>query len=89
MDKIEKTLFIYLAPHPIHQAFASTVTNKSCPCGVSFSEKIKNLMKSIFSKNKYDVLFLESGTCLPVAIFKKKKEGKIILLNAETFFYYL
>jgi len=87
MDKELKTLFIYYAPHPIHKAFASTITDECCACGVKFSAVAKNLIKSLFNRGNFDVLFLESGTCLPLAITKKKSNTKIVLLNADPLFY--
>jgi glycosyltransferase involved in cell wall biosynthesis len=84
-----KTLFIYYAPHPIHSAFAETVTSERYPCGVSFSEVLVNFIKGIFKRENYDVLFLESGTCLPVALALKKSKTKIVLLNADPLFFEL
>ena len=38
-----KVLFIYFAPHPIHAAFAETITNEWYGCGVTYLEIIKKL----------------------------------------------
>lgn len=89
MDEKIKTLFIYFAPHPIHSAFANTITRERCPCGVSFIQVLRNLIKSFLNRGDYDILFLESGTCLPMAMVKKKSKTKIVLLNADPLFYEL
>ncbi len=84
-----RVLFIYYAPHPIHAAFAETVTGEWYGCGVKYSEIIKNLIRSLFSRKRddYDVLFLESGTCIPAAVLKKGRNTKVVLLNADPLFY--
>jgi glycosyltransferase involved in cell wall biosynthesis len=93
MGNVMRILFIYFAPHPIHEAFASTITDEFCECGRTFfaiiTNVIKSILKSIYKGDKYDILFLESGTCLPLAISKKNSNTKIVLLNADPLFYEL
>ncbi|MDI9624351.1 MAG: glycosyltransferase family 4 protein [Methanothermobacter sp.] len=85
-----KILFIHQGPHKVHGAFASGVTNEWQYYGNDRRSIIKIFLKSIiFDNKKFDVILSEGGSGLPLAVLKKIKNPrtKIILLNADKFFY--
>jgi len=91
---MKKIAFIYQAPHPSHAGFAKSINAKFIHYNphnfFSFLVPIQSLFRSYLIK-KYDVLFLESGACLPLASYTKmvKKNIKIVLLVMDPLFYNL
>lgn len=85
-----KIQFIHQGPHSVHAAFAETITKDWKYYGNNRNEIIKIFIRSIFEDNeKYDIIFSEGGSGLPMAALKKIKHPttKIVLLNADKFFY--
>ena len=67
-----KIQFIHQGPHAVHAAFAETITQDWKYYGNNRNEIIKILIKSIFEDNeKYDIIFSEGGSGLPMAALKK------------------
>ncbi|MGB4362657.1 MAG: glycosyltransferase family 4 protein [Methanothermobacter tenebrarum] len=85
-----KILFIHQGPHKVHAAFGESITDKWFFYGNNRKSIIKTFLKSIIKNNEqFDVIFSEGGSGLPIAALKKLKNSrtKIILLNADKFFY--
>lgn len=85
-----KIQFIHQGPHPVHAAFAETITKDWKFYGSNRNQIIKIFLKSILNDNdKNDIILSEGGSGLPMATLKKIKHPKtrIILLNADKFFY--
>ncbi|MBZ2166568.1 glycosyltransferase [Methanobacterium spitsbergense] len=83
---MKKILFTHQGPHKVHGVFAETITENWYRYGDKHSEIIKNLIKSVFDRSRYDIILVEGGLGLPHSVLKKIKnhETKIILLNADT-----
>ncbi|MFB2623665.1 glycosyltransferase family 4 protein [Methanothermobacter marburgensis] len=85
-----KILFIHQGPHKVHAEFAKSITDRWQFYGNDRKSIIKIFLRSII-KDKYnaDVVFSEGGSGLPLAVLKRLKnpQTKIILLNADKFFY--
>ncbi len=83
---MKKILFTHQGPHKVHGVFAETITENWYRYGDNHSEIIKNLIKSVFDRSRYDIILVEGGLGLPHAVLKKIKnhKTKIILLNADT-----
>jgi glycosyltransferase involved in cell wall biosynthesis len=86
---MKRILFTHQGPHKVHGSFADTVTNEWYRYGDNQPEIIKNLIKSIFDRSSYDIIFVEGGLGLPHAALKKIKnpKTKIVLLYADTLLY--
>ncbi|GAB6056272.1 glycosyltransferase [Methanobacterium alkalithermotolerans] len=86
----KKILYIHQGSHPVHGAFASVITSNYVNAGNTYFQMFLRLFNSIKDIN-YDIAFLEGGMCLPYAYIKKlfNPRMKIILLNADNFFYIL
>jgi len=88
---MKKIAFIYQAPHPSHAGFAESINAEFINYNPSYFPSFLIPIQSLFRSNlivSYDVLFLESGACLPVASWVKarKKNIKIILLVMDPLF---
>jgi len=86
---MKKILFTHQGPHKVHGTFAETVTKNWYRYGDNYTEIIKNLIKSMFDRARYDIILVEGGLGLPHAVLKKIKnpKTKIILLYADTLLY--
>lgn len=86
---MKSILFTHQGPHNVHGAFAKTVTNNWYRYGDNQPEIIKNLIKSIFNGDQYDIILVEGGLGLPHAVLKKIKnpKTKVVLLYADTLLY--
>ncbi len=86
---MKKILFTHQGPHKVHGKYAETVTSNWYRYGEHHPEILKNLVKSIFNRETYDIILVEGGLGLPHAVLKKLKNSntKIILLNADTLLY--
>jgi len=92
---MKKIIFIYAYPHTLHKAWADTITKKHYKFIPSWIPKsfmmnailsqVSALLKTPFIPSA-DLYLAEDLVCILPAILRKKKNGKIIVINSSPSF---